>query len=56
MFAAVRCNENVISVLFDSGKEYIIWRVLYSGIKYGEVIWKSTEVSEEHVASIFRVE
>jgi hypothetical protein len=32
------------------------WRVISSGIWRRAVSWKSTDVSEEHVASIFTVE
>jgi hypothetical protein len=32
------------------------WKGLSSGIKYRVVRWKSTDVSEEYIASIFRVE
>jgi hypothetical protein len=33
-----------------------LWRFLSYGIQRHVVCWKSTDVSEEHVASIFRVE
>jgi hypothetical protein len=33
-----------------------VWRTLCSRIQRGTVRWKSTDVSEEHIASIFRVE
>jgi hypothetical protein len=34
----------------------VVMRVLYSGIYRRVVRWKSTEVSDEHVASIFTIE
>jgi hypothetical protein len=37
-------------------KLYWLWRVLSSGIQRRVVRWKSTDVPEEHVASIFGVE
>jgi hypothetical protein len=32
-----------------------VWRVLSSGIYHCVIYWKSTDVSEEHVTSMFRV-
>jgi hypothetical protein len=42
--------------LYPLGLCMILRRVLSSGIKRRVVLWKSTDVSEVHVASIFRKE
>jgi hypothetical protein len=39
-----------------ASKNNDFWRGLSSGIKRRVVRWKSTDVSQDHVASIFRVE
>jgi hypothetical protein len=39
----------------EKGYANMSWRVLSSGIYRHVVRWKSTDVSEEHISSIFRV-
>jgi hypothetical protein len=51
----VYCNyETGLTVLIET--QLLLWRVSSSGIWRRVVCWVATDVSEEHIASIFRVE
>jgi hypothetical protein len=52
--AYLRCLRNTSRILRFS--ERWLWRVLSPVIHLRVVRWKSTDVSEEHLASIFRIE